>query len=164
MKRVSKTAKKESTLENKKYEKTAEREKQNTDRPDTDRHKHRQTPVSPTYFHHSFLWLSPVHALFTIFRILTLALFLQALSRFRSVAGAHIQAFTVVAVPVEHPNLPICWTPRTHRHRQTQTDTDRHRLEARMSRWCQDEFKRAKQRNSCLPGPCAATRAQSLGC
>ena len=52
------------------------------------------------------------------------------------------------------PHTP--WTRHTtHRHQQhtvRETQTDRHRLNARMSGWCQDESQ-CKEGNSCLSSP-----------
>ena len=60
----------------------------------------------------SFAQNCPSQAQFTILRVPTLMLLLKPLSRSRSVAGAHIQSFTFIALAGVTPeNLRTCWTP-----------------------------------------------------
>ena len=56
----------------------------------------------------------PSQAAFTIFRVQTL--FLEALSRSLAVAGAHVQAFTFIALA---PHINKQKHGKTHRHTDT---------------------------------------------
>ena len=116
-------------------------EEQADTRTHTDGHRHTQSYSSitnelhvsiATSLHQNFARICTSRAHFTVFRVLAPMLLLKTISRSRSVADSHNQAFTFIALAGWTPkNLHTCLSPDKHidGHRQARQapNIDRHR-------------------------------------